>query len=118
MEASNVKAVHEALVQCELFLGNVSRHGHQTLNPGDKCTACDSVDELRGMVVRALADQPRNCDIGTTVEQYKRFKKFCFDNMGDGMNKDRCSKCPLYKTKSSCWLDWAQIPYESQNGKD
>ena len=58
----NAAAMREALVQCELFLGNVSRHGHPTLNPGDKCTACDGVDELRGMVVRALSSPPRNCD--------------------------------------------------------
>lgn len=58
----NAAALRDALVQCELFLGNVSRHGHPTLNPGDKCTACDGVDELRGMVVAALAAPARNCD--------------------------------------------------------
>ena len=51
----NAAALREALIQCELFLGNVSRHAHPTLNPGDKCTACVGVDELRGMVVRARA---------------------------------------------------------------
>ena len=70
-EASNVKAMHEALIQCELFLGNVSRHGHPTLNPGDKCTACDGVDELRGMVVAALSTPPRNCDRYATVDEAK-----------------------------------------------
>jgi hypothetical protein len=57
--------MREALVQCELFLGNVSRHGHPTLNPGDKCTACSGADELRGMVARALSAPPRNCDLYT-----------------------------------------------------
>lgn len=61
----NVAAMREALVQCELFLGHVSRHGHPTLNLGDKCTACDGVEELRGMVVAALSAPPRNCDILT-----------------------------------------------------
>ena len=55
-------AMREALVQCELFLGNVSRHGHPTLCLGDQCTACNGVDELRGMVVRALSTPARNCD--------------------------------------------------------
>ena len=59
----NSAAMHKALVQCELFLGNVSRHGHPTLNPGDKCTACEGADELRGMVARALSAPPRNCDV-------------------------------------------------------
>lgn len=61
-ENGNIAAMREALVQCELFLGNVSRHAHPTLNPGDKCTACVGVDELRGMVVRALTKPARNCD--------------------------------------------------------
>lgn len=64
---------------------------------------------------RILKDQPiRNCDVGTTEEQYKRFNKFCFDNMGDGMKESRCSKCPLYGTKSSCKFDWEQMPYEGK----
>lgn len=62
MEANNITVMREALVQCELFLGNVSRHGHPTLNPGDKCVACDGVDKLRGMVARALDVPARNCD--------------------------------------------------------
>lgn len=61
-DAGNVSAMRDALIQCELFLGNVSRHAHPTLNPGDKCIACDGVDELRGMVNAALAMPPRNCD--------------------------------------------------------
>jgi hypothetical protein len=64
--------MREALVQCELFLGNVSRHGHPTLNPGDKCTACDGADELRGMVARALSAPPRNCDLYETEDEAYR----------------------------------------------
>ena len=56
----------------------------------------------------------RNCDVGTSEEQYKRFKKFCFDNMGDGMDEPRCSKCPLGKSKTSCHFDWTQLPYEKK----
>lgn len=61
-DLNSAAAMREALIQCELFLGNVSRHAHPTLNPGDKCTACVGVDELRGMVVRAIAAPARNCD--------------------------------------------------------
>lgn len=61
-DLNNAAAMREALIQCELFLGNVSRHAHPTLNPGDKCTACVGVDELCGMVFRALAAPARNCD--------------------------------------------------------
>ena len=65
----NASALREALIQCELFIGNVSRHAHPTLNPGDKCTACDGVDELRGMVVAALSAPPRNCDNYETPDE-------------------------------------------------
>lgn len=66
-ENGNIAAMREALVQCELFLSNVFRHGHPTLNPGDKCTACAGVDELRGMVVRALSSPTSNCDASGNV---------------------------------------------------
>lgn len=61
-KVGDASKLREALVQCELFLGYVSRHGHPTLNPGDKCTACSDADKLREMVVRALSAPPRNCD--------------------------------------------------------
>lgn len=61
-------------------------------------------------VAKSALSAPRNCDVGTVEEQYKRFKKFCFDNMGDGMNEPRCSKCPVGKSKTSCKFDWMQMP--------
>jgi len=75
----NAAAMREALVQCELFLGNVSRHGHPTLCLGDQCTACNGVDELRGMVVRAISAPARNCDMpyNDRVEMYGAFKDWC-----------------------------------------
>ena len=68
MEGSNFKSMYDALVQCELFLGNLERHGHPAFCFGDQCTACKGADELRGMVVRALSAPPRNCDVGTVEE--------------------------------------------------
>jgi len=94
----------EALVQCELFLGNVSRHGHPTLCPGDKCTACEGVDELRGMVVRALAAPRRNCDVGTASEQKRRFDAFCAAHV--------CCTCRL--SSSECKFQWGQLPYDGE----
>lgn len=94
----------EALVQCELFLGNVSRHGHPTLCPGDKCTACEGVDELRGMVVRALAAPRRNCDVGTASEQKRRFNAFCTAHV--------CCTCRL--SSRECNFQWGQLPYDGE----
>lgn len=114
-EQGNNAAMREALVQCELFLGNLSRHGHPTLNPGDKCTACAGVDELRGIVVRALSMPARNCDVGTAKEQIRRFDEFC--------GSLDCHECPIYELTDDggmedCALTWAQMPYgkEESNG--
>ena len=108
-DVGNVAAMREALVQCELFLSNVSRHAHPTLNPGDKCTACDGVDKLRGMVVQALAAPPRQCDVGTAEEQQKRFVAFCHNRP--------CHSCEVRKLYKKCGfpvcaLAWAQMPYK------
>lgn len=87
-EGGNAAAMREALVQCELFLGNVSRHGHPTLNPGDKCTACDGVDELRGMVVRALSAPVRNCDLyATYTEAAEAHEKYASAHIARASNK-------------------------------
>lgn len=61
-ERGDAAKLREALVQAELFVGNIVRHGHQTLVPGDKCTACDGAEELRDMICAALSALPRNCD--------------------------------------------------------
>ena len=64
--------LREALVQAELFVGNIVRHGHQTLVPGDKCTACDGAEELRDMICAALAEPVRNCDRFATVDEARK----------------------------------------------
>lgn len=111
-KVGDVAKLREALVQCELFLGYVSRHGHPTLNPGDECTACRDADELRGMVVRALSAPPRNCDVGTAQEQAERwYWRYHVGHL--------CQSCPLGPRKWSevdagtlCFSEWQQMPYE------
>lgn len=61
-ESGDAAKLRKALVQAELFVGNIVRHGHQTLVPGDKCTACDGAEELRDMICAALSAPSRNCD--------------------------------------------------------
>lgn len=102
----NQMKMREALVQCELFLGNVSRHGHPTLNPGDKCTACDGVDKLRGMVVQALSKPPRQCDVGTPEEQGER----CLAQFEQWRRKSDGKKL------ITAIMAWAQTPYKAQEG--
>lgn len=65
----------------------------------------------------ALAAPARNCDVGTTEEQEKRFDAFCDSHKwvdDDGVNA--ClSDCPLYKTVD-CALHWAQMPFAPAEG--
>lgn len=63
---------------------------------------------------RALAEHPRNCDVGTAEEQFKRYLAFCHSQSRG------CEHCPANKTRlhgtSNCDLAWAQMPYEAQEG--
>ena len=75
--------------------------------------------ELDGMVMvceKALAEPPRNCDVGKPEEQYKRHEKLC-DNTA-------CIDCPVHEKfdfkQASCWscqLVWAQMPYNESEAK-
>lgn len=64
----------------------------------------------------ALAEPPRNCDVGTAEKQSERFDKFCHANI----NTQRCcGDCPAYHTtRDDCELVWAQMPYEERKGDE
>ena len=111
MEGNQMK-MREALVQCELFLGNVSRHGHPTLCIGDQCTACNGVDELRGMVVRALSAPARNCDLYATAEEALKAQQAAFEesNFENGECKLGCPGCDDFPIK--CEVRWLFAPAE------
>ena len=113
----NAAAMREALIQCELFLGNVERHGHPTLNPGDKCIACDGVEELRNKVNSALSAPPRNCDVGTAEEQAERMRQFCAKQKRNGIIN--CGYCPIkHQYQRDCTLAWAQVPCAEEGASD
>lgn len=133
-EIGNGAKMREALVQVELFLSRVERHGHPTLNPGDRCDACEGTEELRALVCAALAEPRRNCDVGTAEEQTKRFESFCQSNMQyycdmfgthEGAGGWDCKEdCPIGKMVDKndyvgdhCQLLWAQMPYEEGGAK-
>lgn len=61
----------------------------------------------------ALAEPPRNCDVGTAEEQAKRFYKFCMANSSAirGMCDSKCL-CIDSGDKCHCLTKWAQMPYE------
>ena len=63
----------------------------------------NGVKDAQDMAKAALSAPPRNCDVGTAEEQYKRFLKFCH-----GAN---CSKCPVHDAVN-CKFAWSQMPYK------
>lgn len=71
-----------------------------------------NVPEMRSQVDAALAEPPRNCDVGTAEEQAERYMNFCH-------NYPKCTGCPcvgrmLYH---QCEFAWAQLPYERGGAK-
>ena len=63
----------------------------------------------------ALAEQVKNCDVGTAEEQVERWGTFC--NRYD----DDCTGCPCDAaytgTYTQCFSQWAQMPYK-KGGND
>lgn len=99
MEASNVKAMREAMKQI-----------YDRVNSLDEDCGVDPV-EIRDIARAALSATPRNCDVGTAEEQYTRFLRFCDKHEG-------CKGCPLCTSVfSKCYAHWAQIPYEEGGEK-
>lgn len=72
---------------------------------------------LSGIVAGLIliwTDRPkRNCDIGTTKEQIKRFHEFCSAH-------NDCYKCdcPVDNDDGGCMIRWAQMPYEKGDNND
>ena len=101
MEASNVRAMYDALVKVKRLFG-----GQIMFQP--------SIREAHKAVNAALAATPRNCDIGTPEEQSERFDAHCQKHMG-------CLTCPLREKDGGvpkhCEFAWAQLPYDEGSEK-
>ena len=68
----------------------------------------NGVKEAQDMAKAALSDPPRNCDVGTSEEQEKRYLALCDAN--------KCSSCPVrFKGKTDCVFTWEQMPYDEGN---
>ena len=60
--------------------------------------------DIDAEVDAALAEPPRNCDVGTPEEQSARMAKFC---------RPMCSGCQFNNMEGiECQFAWAQMPYE------
>ena len=72
--------------------------------------------EARGIIIQALSAPPRNCDVGTAEDQFKRYLNFCRRHE----YSCGCARCPANKTRirgtSNCDIAWAQMPYAAEEG--
>ena len=93
MEASNIKATREALMEASIALSSATHH-HMTEDDAKDCLA---------VIEAALSVPPRNCDVGTAEEQFKRFDRWC---------NSRVLKNCLGLDCRKCFIAWSQMPYE------
>ena len=118
MEASNMKAMREALKLASYFLHE--HHMGAVRTRDGRAICCWDVAKV---VDAALSAPPRNCDVGTAEEQYKRYCDFtrrCYPCAHEGYS--RCAEyCPIHRKFTQeghgewlCQLEWAQVPYESE----
>ena len=102
MEGNQMK-MREALLKLRSEIG---RFCYNDWIPYDVWQECDDV------ISHALSSPPRNCDVGTVEEQTKRMRNNC------NKYKPSCKGCKYVTDlqKENCWLAWAQMPYEAEEG--
>lgn len=109
----NAAAMREALVAVKKSIDDIGKSSLDC-DPTILMAAFTQIcARLSARIERALAEPPRNCDVGTVEEQMKRFREFC-----------ETEKCGRYRCRSGCKatcidrcaIDWAQMPYAAQEG--
>ena len=74
----------------------------------------ENESDLADDVWDVLQGVPRNCDVGTAEEQYRRVREFCRRHK-TGL---RCVHCPVNGVfHKNCALLWDQMPYEGGDEK-
>lgn len=119
MEASNVKAMREALEKTQSVIATCMEILNKIPDGCDYDGLVDEVaDELCDLreshVNSALSAPPRNCDVGTPEEQAERYENLCDSHTCGSICSGSC--CPLYDYDCSPFA-WAQMPYEEGGTK-
>ena len=99
MEANNAAAMREALAD---LVAAYEDAGYIDIEMATK-----AYEKAKA----ALSAPPRNCDVGTAREQFKRWEAFCDEQ------DDNCTNCPCDGDSwslASCFAKWAQLPYEEE----
>lgn len=73
----------------------------------DRATNRETIKAIRA----ALAAPPRNCDVGTPEEQYRRWVHFCEQRL------HRCDNCPCNRPEG-CTFTFENMPYDAQEGAE
>lgn len=70
-------------------------------------TAIECAEFVKETIRVALAEPPRNCDVGTVADQARRYRAFCERHRG-------CDECyiELGGETFDCEFAWAQMPYK------
>ena len=115
MEASNVKAMRDALEFADEQLRRATedyRHGT------DLVYLVGCMRTVATVCRAALAEPPRNCDVGTTEEQDSRFATFCNNHFSNPLECG-CNNCPCHITSKDirCVLAWEHMPYKKGGKK-
>jgi hypothetical protein len=96
MVANDMKAIRDALVEARKVIKAFGGYWARETLP---------------IIDAALASTPRNCDVGTALEQERRFDAWVQDRRGDF---DCTGKCPAHNGVDfgvvACVLQWAQMP--------
>ena len=74
--------------------------------------------EARGVLIPALAEPLKNCEMGTAEEQARRYAQYCDAHLRDDGSKP-CTNCPCCGKIpfGKCEFAWAQMPYEEGGAK-
>ena len=105
----NAAKMYEALV-------NISKYADCAAMRQYDATTQHYIEQIRKWVDAALAEPPRNCDVGDVRRQLGRFMKLCRSFQE---NFQECDRCPYHRCVSleSCVINWAQMPYEEGGEK-
>ena len=102
METGNVKAILDALNEIKDTIDEWRTNGEMEHWQYSK---------LFDITDAALAKPPRNCDVGTSEEQARRYEELCDSHTCGSICSGSC--CPLYDYDCSPFA-WAQMPYEAR----
>ena len=104
MEVNNMKAMREEVSALLAWAENNLRLSPDLLKEGTR-ECCEFVVAC---CKSALAEPPRQCDVGTADEQNNRHGVWCSKHDVNGDMEADCAN----NACSQCILKWGQMPYE------